>query len=776
MNEFESEELEVKEKDISEEEDNKKLAEYYLHQISIAKKQHEKFYDRGEKAIKEYLGNYPHADDELKEERRLNIFNSIINTMLPGYYARTPKAEVNLRKKLGNVLDTIGAEAIENGSQYCLEECQDFDEVATQAVKSFLIVGRATLWERYEVETEMVREQVPVIMSDGYGFLYADGTPLPEDSQTIWDGEQYVVLEEYEKVTSEKAITEFVHYKDFLQSPARLESEIDWKARRVYLSKAEFKERFPDFDINNLSFDTVPEELEELGHEKDKAKNTHGKVALWEVWVKSKNKVLFLCETYEEGAIEVGEPPLELANFFPCGPSLLANVTQDSAVPTCDFHLIHDLLKEVERLTTRIHACAEAIKVNAAYDKSLGNLMDEMFSTDFLMIPIDDFKTFSEKGSLEQRVFYAPVKPYVDAIAALGQARDDALNKIYEVTGSSDVLRGSTSPVETAAAQQLKGNFAQHRFSLRQRQVQAFLGAQHRIKAEIMCAQFSEETLFEICKGEELTQQIPTQQDPQTGQTFPQFGFEAIVEYLRDPYKLYKIDIETDSMIALDEGAERQQRTEYLNSVAQFVSQVLPAMQQYPALAPMFMEMVTFATRSYRAGKELESVIEQQLEQFKAQIEQQAQQAQQQPEDPKMVENQVKLQIAQIEAQSDQQQVQADIAKTQTEAQLKQLEVQAKMEEIQLKREQMSLEAQKTVVDVQHEAEKQNLEYKIMELTNKLEQLRVQYEIMEKIPTAQPQPQASKEPINITLQMPGGQRKVVKYIDGGAVIQPIDEE
>ena len=692
----ETEEIEVKEHKVDE--DEKKLAEYYLHQIAIAKKQHEKFYARGEKAIKEYLADFPDSDADNKESRRLNIFNSIINTMLPGYYARTPKAEVNLRKKLGNQLDVIGAQAIENGGQYCLEECQDFDETAINAVKSFLVVGRGVLWERYEVEMEDAVEEVPVLQGADGGWFYADGTPV-EDKDISFSQElqSYVVVEEFERVVSEKSITEFVHYKDYLQSPARLESEVDWKARRVYLSKSEFKERFPEFNISELSFDTVPEELEELGHAKDEAKRLHGKIALWELLAKSKKKVMWLCEEYKESAVEVADPEVELQNFFPCAPAIGANLSQDSAVPTCDHHIIADLLKEVERLTSRMHACAEAIRVNAAYDKSLGGLLGDMFSNDFMMIPLDDFKTFAEKGGLDQRIFYAPVEPYAKVLQVLAQSRDDALNKIYEVTGSSDILRGSTSPMETAAAQQLKGNFAQHRFSLRQRQIQAFLSAQFRIKCEIMSGQFGDETLYEICKGEELEQQFPV--DQQTGQ--PQGGFADVLQYVRNPNKLYRIDIETDSMVALDEAQERQDRTDYLNSIGQFISQTLPAMQQYPALAPMFMEMVSFATRSYRAGKELETTIENQLGQFQQQIQQQQQQQGQEQPDPGMQEAQLRLQVAQIEAQVDTQKLQAEGQRGQLDAQLKQFELQIKAEELKLEQEKIRLEYAKLGQDRQ---------------------------------------------------------------------------
>lgn len=778
------EELEVKETPASDE-DEKKLAEYFLHQITIAKKQHEKFYDRGEKAVKEYLAAHSDSDQEKKAERRLNIFNSIINTMLPSFYARTPKVEVTLRKKVGGLLDVLGAQAIENGGQYCLEECQNFDDESIQAVKSFLTVGRGVFWERYEVKTEEVTEEVPLIPGQDGMFYYSDGAPYegsPDEVEMTEDG-FFSAQMTYEKVVSEKSITEFVHYKDYLQQAARLESEIDWKARRVYMSKAEFKKRFKEFDVNKLTFDTVPEELNELATGKDEAKRLHGKTAIWELHCKSKNKVLWLCEEYAEGPIEISEPPVKLKKFWPCSQPLVANQLQDSAVPVSDYHIIEDMLVEVEKLTTRMHACIEAIRVNAAYDKSMGSMLEDLMTDDFQMIPIDDFATFAEKGSLEQRIFYAPVEPYINALQVLAQSRNETLGKIYELTGSSDLIRGATNPSETAAAQQLKGNFAALRFSLRQRQVQEFLSEQIGIKCEVMCSQFSDETLYEICRGDELSQQIPP--DPQTGE--PVFDFGQVVEYIRNPYKYYKIAIETDSMIAMDEAQERQDRTDFLNSIGQFVSQILPSMQQYPALAPMFMEMVTFATRSYRAGKELETVIETQLGAFRQQMEQQQAQQQEQQQDPAMMEAQVKLQVAQIEAQSQQQKMQveaqvaqhkmqAEMQKLQGDAQIKQMEMQLKLEQLKLEQEKIRLEYHKMGQDRQMKDLQLQEQAAKTATTIQKEAMDTEQELVKGLSKA-----STREGVEqVQAVATSGSKKetgakMIKWVPGGAIVMPYED-
>ena len=49
---------------------------------------------------------------------------------------------------------------------------------------------------------------------------------------------------EIEVKDDEKAILDCIQYDDFLTSDARSESEIEWKARRAYLSRYEAKEMF----------------------------------------------------------------------------------------------------------------------------------------------------------------------------------------------------------------------------------------------------------------------------------------------------------------------------------------------------------------------------------------------------------------------------------------------------------------------------------------------------------------------------------------------------
>ena len=729
--------LEESSNDVSEEsvpqssEDRRALVKQLKQQIESARKALEdaSFYCHGEDAYKEYQGEktsyQPAQSDEI---RRLNIFHSIIETALPAYYSRTPKSEVSLRTKNGSLVESLGAQLTEAATQYCIEECQDFDSIAERAIKSFAIVGQGILWERYEAVIGEQVDELPVQQGeDGAFYVMGSDGPMtiPEQAEIQETEAGFVAVLRYETVVEEKSVTDFVHYKDYLEGLARFEEEIPWKARRVYLSRKEFEKQFPQFeDISKIKFDAMPREIRDQADSLEKRQA--GKAELWELWHRERKKRYYVCESYDEDVISEGPVPFEVKGFFPCAPALKANMTEDSHIPLCDHYIIKDQLLEVERLTTRIHAIIESVRTNFLYDEKLGDKLSDFFDTDHTAIPAKGF----ELKNLGDGVMFFPVERYGTAIEMLYQKREDALNKIYQITGVSDLMRGATDPQETAAAQQIKSRFANLRFSKRQREVQRFVRDQLRIKAELVLAKFDDQRIAQIGRWQEMQQQIPAQMDEQGQPIGPSITIEQVLQFLREGmYREYSIDIETDSMVALDEEAEREQRNNFLNSVGGFVSQVLPALAQYPAMGDFFSASVMYAAQGYRAGKELHSQLEQGLSKFQAQLAQQAQEPQQQ--DPKMMESQVKLQIAQLDAQSDQQRMQVEFERAKLEQQTAMLELQIKQQETAVKMKQLELEASKNFTDLEKDSQIVKLQNDVAKMTMKLDRMAIESVVRE---------------------------------------------
>lgn len=149
--------------------------------------------------------------------------------------------------------------------------------------------------------------------------------------------------------------------------------------------------------------------------------------------------------------------------------------------------------------------------------------------------------------------------------------------------------------------------------------------------------------------------------------------FDDAVALLRnDVLRSFRIDIETDSTIAIDEQAEKQQRSEFVQSAGTFLERALPVAQAVPSLAPFLGEMMMFFVRGFRAGRNLESSLENALTKL---MEQQKQPPPPPPPDPAMVKIQAEAQIKAAELQ------------------LKQAELQLKAEDRRLKEAELKIKA-----------------------------------------------------------------------------------
>jgi hypothetical protein len=112
----------------------------------------------------------------------------------------------------------------------------------------------------------------------------------------------------------------------------------------------------------------------------------------------------------------------------------------------------------------------------------------------------------------------------------------------------------------------------------------------------------------------------------------------AIALLKDDKTRPLRIDIETDSTILADQTQEQQQRIQFLQMAGQFLQQALPAVQQYPAIAPLMGSMLLFGIRSFPKGAELEGEFEAAVKAL------QQMPAQGPPPDPKMILAQAQVQ------------------------------------------------------------------------------------------------------------------------------------
>lgn len=168
---------------------------------------------------------------------------------------------------------------------------------------------------------------------------------------------------------------------------------------------------------------------------------------------------------------------------------------------------------------------------------------------------------------------------------------------------------------------------------------------------------------------------------PQKLELLEQPTWEEVEALLANPViREFKLDIETDSTIRMDEEMERSQRTEFLEKATAFLTQLEQAGQLVPEIVPMLSEIFMWAARSFSVERGVEQSFEDALQAL--------QKAAHQPRpNPAMAAEQAKIEgqkqiaanKANIEAQARAAEIQAEDRRNQQQAALEQQTEQAKI-------------------------------------------------------------------------------------------------
>lgn len=621
---------------------------YWNTEISQGLERYKKFFDQGAESIKVYRGG--HTLDEVT--RRLNCWWYLIETVLPAYFSSAPKVEINLRKRAGGTIYQIVSTGLERSTQYAMDSCFDFSDVAYNAAKTWALIGQAALWPSYEAEFEDREEEFELRETED-GLATLDGEIIKEDefSEILEDEMGIRGIKTIEAKKDEKAILDLIPYPDYLESDARQESEKTWIAKRAYMSREQVEKVFGSDMGKKLSFDSYPEKSAKNSY---RERNIYdGKAELWEIHCAESEKMYWLQAKGEKSILESGEPALKFEGFYP-SVTIKASTDPESIIPVSDYTHAKDQILEVERLTTRIHATTLAIRSNAAYDATLGKEIEDILKGDLRMIPVKSWPAYKSRGGLQAGMEFLQVEQYIHALGVLVESRETALQKLYEIAKCGELLRGTSDPRKTATANRLENQWSSLQLIVRQNQFAKFIGDGISKLTAVIAQQFSPQKLFDTGDVEELIKLgLPQGADPQ--QAFQQT--EAVkAQYLEicrnNIERTYRIEVSSDSMVALNEAQEREDGVALMQSAGGFFDQMKGLIEQYPPLAPFSMELFKNVIRRYRGGKELEPLFVSALGQVAQIAEQKTAQAAQQPPDPKMQEIQGRLQIADMEAQA----------------------------------------------------------------------------------------------------------------------------
>ena len=627
--------------------DKRALVQRWITEINLYD---EEFKDYGNhcSAILARYRNEKKRDENNDRPPSFNVLWSNNNILEPAVYAQRAKLVAKRRFNDKDPVARDACEMIERFVHIAMDDDRyDYDNVVMRARQDYILLGRGVLWERYE----------PVITDD-------------------------------DQVTWEYAICEHLHYDDFGHTPgARSWEEVSCVWRKAYMTRKELVKRFGKVG-HEVPLDYVPDRLKSRRDEDARKYEHFKKAVVYEIWDKTERKVIWICKQYVDAPLDVKDDPLELRGFFPCPKPAYGTLTNDSLVPVPDYVQIEDLCAEMDWLTARISNMLQAIKCRVAYEQSLGTqgLGQLLKGDDNRAIAVDMSRWLGQSGgNLDNLIWMMPIDKQVATLQVLYDARERTKQIIYEISGNSDILRGATDARETATAQRIKGQFASYRLESKRTAFNRFVKDGLLIKAEIICERFKPETLAQMVGANPM--------DPQ---------FQEPLQLLRnDTLRSYRVDIETDSTILLDEQTEKQDVTELVANLGQYFQNAIPMAMQVPELTPIVGEVLMLALRRFKAGRSIEDTMEQALEALTEKAQMAGQQ--QPPPDPQMVKVQQDAQAKQMEAQ-------AKIAVEQERLRLKEQEMQ---QHGALKQQELQLKAESTYAELEQKQARQEAELAI---------------------------------------------------------------
>ena len=650
--------------------------------IAAYERTYKRWEARADRIVKKYKDDSRY---DRNPNARFNILWSNVQTIQPAIFARLPRPDVSRRFRDNDPIGRVASMMLERALEFEIEHYGDYKSAMNNAVLDRLLGGRGVSWVRYEPHFEADTESEP---DDGYQVTEdSDEAETPEGEAN----------ENLERIEYECAPVDYVHWKEFGHSPgARTWEEVTAVWRKVYMSRPALVERFGEEIGGKVPLDTKPAD------DKNSYRNEDGvyEALVYEIWDKETGKVFWISKSLGK-ILDKRDDPLGLENFWPCPKPLYSTLTTDSLEPIPDFVIYQDQAKELDTLCDRIDGLINALKVRGVYDASSSELQ-RLFSEgeNNTLIPVQNWMAFAEKQGMKGAIDLVDITPFAQALAQCYQAMEQVKGQIYELMGIADIQRGQTDPNETLGAQIIKSNNASGRLKTMQHAVVDFATSLLSIKAQIICNHFTDETLVQISGAMQLSEQDK--------QLIPQ-----AIELLRDQAaKNFRIEVTSDSMIYQDEQQEKADRIAFLSAVGSFMQTALPAAQASPELTPMLCEMLKFGVTAFKAGKQLEGIIDQTADDLRKQYEQSK--GQQKPPPPEVQKLQMQAQMEQAKMQAQSQAKQADM---QMQMQIEQQKMQMQMELEKAKQEYQAQENQlKFQLEEQRNAQERDMEMRVAQM------------------------------------------------------------
>jgi len=624
---------------------------YWIKELDEAVEREKDFLDDGERATDIY-------ECGKSDSNPYNILFANTSIIQPAIFSNNPKPIIKRRYNDKDLEARLASDFLSRILQFFMdsnvESAGDFKKLVTSCVQQALVPGRGVLRFKYI-------------------------------SEIVGEGEEKRLKDEY-------IASELVPWNRFKCGFAQEWKNVPWIAFEHFMNKMEVEENFPGIEkveellvISEHSSRDV--DSKSLPKDRKGAKLAH----VWEVWDKESRRVYFLSPTRQEGFLKTVNDPFQLGNFFPLPEPISLHKKLSSLVPIVPYSYYKEQAEELNTITIRIKRLIKALKVRGFYDSSLEGIEKVLTAEDNTLIPTDAL-ALQDKRGLDGSIWLVPIEKIITTIQQLFLQRESIKVIIQELSGVADIMRGASRASETLGAQQMKAQWGGMRIGLYKDAIETYLRDSLRLVAELSVKRLGEDTLYKMTNSQllrlgqkqQLIQQMQTAQSmgqqipPEAQMQLRTPSFEDILQLCKDDaIRNFKIDVETNSTVNIENSMDKQEIGEFLNALAQFLNGALPVVQAGLMPLPVVKSILLKVTRRYNFGVEVEEELEKMLDQPPQQ------------EDPKAEGDKQKMQLEMQQKQQELQmkamEMKAREAELQQEVLYKNAEFQMKMKELQRK-------------------------------------------------------------------------------------------
>lgn len=618
--------------------------------------------------------------------------------------------------------DTLGA---------CAAICKE--RLATNLAKSFDffdvmssvrddVLATNVGFARAYYEAKDVKEEVKIRLQQsqddqGNPVLVDPEGNIINDPNVGQDDEGFFLeTEEIVDVTEEKVCLEHVLYKFVYVDPTI--------KRWPKCKQIAFEEQYTELEFKHLfgkkAFLQLSKGQDDQNENKDK-KRLYTVYEYWDLydkevkWLPKEGDDFIFPKDYspEDEEAEKLSGLYDLENFFPVVKPFILNQPTDAFWPVTEYLQLVDILEDIHTIFSRMMLLTKAIRARLLFDNNvegLASALNELSEADAIGVTNLTQALVNSGGSLEGVVQYIPVEKMIAALEQIYTAMEQRLNTLYKLTGTSDLLQGFvTDPQQrTFGERQMQEKYALNQSAEGQRKMAEFVRDSYELICEMALKNFKDESLDRYIM-------------PETLQPEKQEQYRAALELLKSNNKRFRIELETDSTIALNEEFDKQMRLQLVDTVTNALEKTANIAQNSPALIVPELHLLKYLIQGFRQGKLFQSEVTQSIEQL-------IQQASSQP--PAFNKDEANNQIKQQELALKQQEVMQKGQEAQAHFQLEQYKVLSderfNTAKAQLEQQIANVQAQATMATANAENLRSQVEAQASQVNSQIEQFKIQ--------------------------------------------------